>query len=307
MKLCFVLNANPESHGGTPAVVRNIRRYIKSDVFFGRGKGIFSFLYPSVTAIKILPGNYDIVNIHDTQGYVYSILPKFMRKKIVYTCHGLWELHFSIDPPKGFIQRIKAKTAITMQKAIIKKADHIIAVSNFIKGAIIKKYKIEESRITVIHNGVDTKKFYDMKKKRERKLAIWVGKDPVRKGLDKAIEYVRKNNMKLVVVGIKRPDEDCVQYMGDVPDETLRELYNTASVLLFFTKAEAHPLVPLEAMACGLDVIASKESNIEIVPPQKDGSYKISGKKALKIIKKYDWKNVAKKYMEVYKKVMKMK
>ena len=82
------------------------------------------------------------------------------------------------------------------------------------------------------------------------------------------------------------------------------EVYNMAGTLLFFTKAEGHPLVPLEAIACGLDVIASKESNIEIIPPERDGFYRIDGRKARRLILKYDWRIQAKKYEDVYNSIV---
>ena len=304
IRICFVLNANPDKiFGGTPGVVRNIRKYIKSDVFYGRGSGFLSFLYPFLTALKIIIRNYDVVNIHDTQGYGYMLLPDFLRKKTIYTCHGLWEIYYDITKPKGLFQKIKAEVAKKMQKRIIKKANHIIAVSEYIKNEISSRFKIEKSKITVIHNGVDTEKFHNMKLKRKKKNAIWVGKDPVRKGLDKAVEYADRHDMNLIVVGLEGVSTNKITYLGNVSDTELVNLYNTASILLFFTKAEAHPLVPLEAMACGLDVIASKESNIEIVPLSKDGLYKIRGKYARKIIEKYDWKEQSKKHLIVIEKI----
>jgi len=304
-KICFVLNANPESLGGTPIVVRNLMRYIKSDVFYGRGKGIFSFLYPFITAIKLLFRNYDVVNIHDTQGYVYAILPKFLRKKskIVYTCHGLWKVFFDAEPPKGLLQKIKANFAIIMQKSIIKNADHIIAVSNFVKRKLIEFYKVSNKKITVIHNGVDTKKFRPFGTK-NKDMYIWVGTNPKLKMLNKAIEFAKSKNKKLLVVGIDGKSDKHVKYIGKVKYDKMPKIYNKATHLIFFSRAEGHPLVPLEAMACGLGIIANKSSNIEIVPPNQNGNYVISRKSALKVIKKYDWKEVAKRHLDVINKVL---
>lgn len=303
MKICFVLNHSPDKIGGTPFVVKNLRKYIKSDFMAGAGEGIYLFLSSFATGFKLLFKKYDIVNIQDTQGYFYSILPKSHREKIVYTCHGLWAIHFSIFPSKGILGKIKAKSAMYMQEKIIKKSDHIISVSYFIKNELIKRYNIDGKKISVVHNGVDTKRFHNMNKKRLKNLALWVGNDPKRKGLDDAIAYAKKHKMKLWIIGIEGKSNDSMKYFGRVSEHFLIEAYNTASVLLFFTKAEAHPLVPLEAMACGLGIIASKESNIEIFPPKSDGNYQITGKKALSIIKKYDWKNQAKQHLKIYEEV----
>ena len=73
--------------------------------------------------------------------------------------------------------------------------------------------------------------------------------------------------------------------------------------LLFFSKFEGHPLVPLEAAACGLNIIASKESNIEIFP-LRNGMYDVKGSDASRTAKKYSWKNQSRLYMKEFERVM---
>lgn len=306
MKICFLLNADPEKDiGGTPTVVRHIKKYFNADVLFSPFPGgIVPQLFSFVNAIKLLFSDCDVVNIHDTQGYFYMLLPKFMRKKTIYTCHGLWEIYYSVAPPKNNFEKIKAKIAARMQRRILKRSDYVITVSNFVKKQILLRSLAEESKITVIHNGVDTKKFKPLKKSIKKTAYIWVGNNPTVKGLHEAIEFSKKYNKKLIVVGVNGKGTSLIKYAGIVEPEKMCEYYNEASLLLFFSKFEGHPLVPLEAMACGLGVIATKESNIEIVPLQKDGMYKINGANALKIIKKYDWKNRADKYRDVFSKLL---
>jgi glycosyltransferase involved in cell wall biosynthesis len=172
-----------------------------------------------------------------------------------------------------------------------------------VKNEIIRRYGVPAERITVIHNGVDTGRFRPLRK-RKTNTAIVVGDNPKLKNIDKAKEYCRKRKMKLLVVGIDGTNTDMVEYFGKVPNEKMPELYKKADLLLFFSKVEGHPLAPLEALACGLDVIASRESNIEIFPKLMDGSYMIKGRDARKTIMKYDWKKQAERYREVYELVI---
>jgi len=303
MKICFVITNDPKNIGGTGAVVSNLMKYTNSSLVYARGPSIVkNILCPFATAVRIVIRKKDIVHAHDHQAFVYALFPKALRKKIVFTMHGMWKTYFKAMNEHG----IKAKFLEFLQKIMIKRSDHIIAVSNFVKDNLIKYYNIPSEKITVIHNGVDLNKFKPAGK-HDRNTYIWVGTNPKLKMLDEAITYCRKKKKKLLVVGIDGENTSNVKYLGAVANDKMPEIYNKASFLVFFSRVEGHPLVPLEAMACGLGIIANKTSNIEIIPQKKDGSYKISGKKALKIIKKYDWKNVAKKYMEVYKKVMKMK
>ena len=162
---------------------------------------------------------------------------------------------------------------------------------------------MKPENIGIIYNGVDIAKFRPAGRK-PKNVAIWVGDNAELKGLSTAIDYARRHKMKIVVAGINGESALDVEYLGKIRPEKMPEIYNKANVLLFFSKAEGHPLVPLEAMACGLDIIASKEANIEIIPQKKDGSYKISGKAARNIVRKYDWHNQAKKYMKAYEKLM---
>ena len=304
MKVCHIISKDPLKYtGGISTVVNNLSRYNRSDIIIMKGP-LKIFIFPLLTLNKIR--KYDIIHLHTTQSFLFVPIAKMLGKKIVYTLHGTWLSYFRGLPPKSFLSKKKANLAIKIQKYMMEKSDAVIAVSNFTKKIIVNEYKIPDNKVIVIHNGVDTKYFYSIKKKKTN-TALWVGDNPKLKGLDNAIDYCKIHNLKLLVVGVEGENSDKIEFLGKIPYEHMPDIYRKADILLFFTKAEGHPLVPLEAMACGLDVIASKESNIEIVPPQKDGSYKISGKKALKIIKKYDWKNVAKKHTEVYKKVMKMK
>ncbi len=305
IKICHVLMLNPQKNiGGTPLVVKELMKRIDSDYVCGVGYGFFrSIISPFFNAIIILTGGYDIVHIHDTQGYVYAMLPKFMRKKMVFTAHGITTGYFDAMKPEGFFQRLKAMTEIFMHKMIIKKSDAVIAVSNHIKSEIIKQYRVDGSKIFVIYNGVDTDKFKPAGK-RKINVAIWVGDNPELKQLNKTIDYAKRHRMKLIVVGVNGINTEDVEYIGKIPPEKMPEIYNKANVLLFFSKAEGHPLVPLEAMASGLSVVASKESNIEIIP-MKNNLYVINGRKAREIVKKYDWKIQSKKYAEIYERLTK--
>ena len=315
MKICHILTADPNNEiGGTPSAVRSLQNSIMStkeiisDVKYGKGFGLIkTIIYPLLNSLFMIKNDYDIIHIHDSQGYWYTFVPKIFRKKIIYTSHGETTYYYEIMKPKGFFKEAKARIAIKIQKRLIEKADIVVAVSEYVKKCIIKYYKTDPKKIVVIYNGVDTDKFKPLKKNKSRnKVAIWVGTDPYLKGLKKAIRYVTRKNMKLIVVGIDQLDnlnnKNNIEVKGKISYEQMPEVYNMADTLLFFSKGEGHPLVPLEAMACGLNIVASKESHIEIIPI-KGKNYFIDSKNARKIAKKYDWKKQTKKYIKLYKSI----
>ena len=178
----------------------------------------------------------------------------------------------------------------------------VVAVSNYVKNSIIKFYGIDPEKVVVIYNGVDTNKFKPDRNKKKKNVAIWVGTDPVLKGLKSAINYASSKKMKLIVVGMQNPGKESneIDFKGRIEYNEMPKLYNSADTLLFFSKCEGHPLVPLEAMACGLNILASKESHIEIIPI-KGNFYRIDKRNARNVAKKYDWKIQARKYIKLYK------
>lgn len=295
MRVCFVSDSDPDRHsGGTPAVVREIMKRFGGCKVSGSRNAIMNIFLMALAPFRILMGDCDIVNMHDTQGYFYTFVPR--RKKIVCTCHGLWENYYKIMPPASRADRIKSFMAKRFQRRILEKSDHITAVSESVKRQIMNAYGIDGSKITVIYNGVDTSRFKTGKPGRG---FIWVGDNPELKGLAAAIEYARYAGKRIIVAGVEGKSDGDILYMGKVPHEKMPEIYRMADTLLFFSRFEGHPLVPLEAAACGLNIIASKESNIEILP-LKRGMYRSTGKQGRRTAERYDWSLQARKYMKIF-------
>jgi len=117
---------------------------------------------------------------------------------------------------------------------------------------------------------------------------------------------------------------DKVIFAGTVPYERLDGKYQQADVFVLSSLAEGMPLVVLEAMASGLPVVATNVQGIEdvikegvnghLVPPadprslsqrlagviNDDPARLQMGKESLKIIQKYDWKNITGQYLRIY-------
>jgi glycosyltransferase involved in cell wall biosynthesis len=99
---------------------------------------------------------------------------------------------------------------------------------------------------------------------------IYAGQSSIRKGIPVLIEAWEKAQLRdaeLVLVGswqlatdrLKRLPAG-VRFVGPVGPEKLRELYRESDVFVFPSFFEGFGLVILEAMACGLPVIASDRS-----------------------------------------------
>ncbi len=200
---------------------------------------------------------------------------------------------------ENFFDTIERLNDLAVGKQSIKDADKIITVSNATKDYVLS-LGAKPKKIKVIYNGVDLERFKPLAGKREEmrkklgipknsKVVITVRRLVFKNGIDTLIECaniaVKKNpNIIFLVVG-KGPDQVSIQMRaqqigiennfklaGFVRDEDLPFYYNTADFFVLPSKSgEGLPLVALEAMACGLPVIATDVGGINEVLMEKWG------------------------------------
>src|SRR3989344_6149374 len=151
-----------------------------------------------------------------------------------------------------------------MQKAQLKGATKIIAVSKATKEDLIKKIGIDPKKIEVIYEGYDSSKFKVQSSKFKNDYFLFVGTIQPRKNLERIIRAISYINAHLVIAGQKGwlsneiyelPKklgiEDRVKFLGYVPDEKLPALYSAANALVFPSLFEGFGLPILEAQASG--------------------------------------------------------
>ena len=228
-------------------------------------EGIFD---NACTSVKILPTNSLICSV------LHDVIPLIYPNR--YLC----------DP---------MTRAWYMEKIdFVKKSDIVITVSQASKKGISELLAIPVEKIYVIYNGVNHDKFrprnigIDDKKdllsrmKISRPFVMYAGGSDLHKNLDtlySAFSKLPKNILRsyqLVMVGEGPKHEmdrhrnklrnigisENVIFVGQVSDEDLIILYNLCELFVYPSINEGFGLPPLEAMACGAAVIASKTSSL---------------------------------------------
>jgi len=155
----------------------------------------------------------------------------------------------------------------------------------------IESYGIRASRLTIIPNGVDTRRFRPLTSKEELKrewglsanapTVLFVGRIDAQKGLGglvNAMHHAMKKHPDLVLLIAGRSEGATgrriierfrsfkwCRYLGFVAEEELPLLYNAADVFVMPSLYEGLPLTVLEAMASGLPVICSEIDSLSFV------------------------------------------
>jgi len=164
----------------------------------------------------------------------------------------------------------------------IELADVVLVGSRFVRDSFVSE-GVPSERIRIIPYGCDTERFQPPAAPRAGSVfrVLFVGQVGERKGMSyllNAYQSFRKPDTELHVVGdyvagseVYRPYQHLYHHTPHVPQSQLPQLLGSADVLVFPTLVEGMPMVVLEAMACGLPVIATPRGADEVVRDGIDG------------------------------------
>lgn len=171
-------------------------------------------------------------------------------------------------------------------EAAVRRADHIVVVSEATRADVMERLNVEASRITVTPEAADERfmpataeQVASMRIRRQlpQEYVLFVGTIEPRKNLDGLLRAVNliKNAPPLVIAGQRGwLDEDIhrlidelkvsgrVIWLENVADEELPALYSGASVFCLPSNYEGFGLPALEAMACGTPVVVSDRGSL---------------------------------------------
>ena len=225
---------------------------------------------------RLLGSQDDIIHLLNQNFARYALLVK---NPYIVTVHDL--IRFSLGFAK---ETITEKILLKLDIRGIKRASHIIAVSQTTRKDMITHLKIPDDRISVIYNGLDHSLFKPYKVRLfNRPYILYVGSERPRKNLGRLFEafaVIRKEfpELLLVKVGVagrtreyrqeimRKLDslriDQAVIFVEYVSELDLAYYYSSAALLAYPSLYEGFGFPPLEAMACGCPVVTSDTSSL---------------------------------------------
>jgi len=231
----------------------------------------------------------------DLMHFPHFNVPVLYRKKFIVTIHDLILTKFpsvratTLNP---IIYKFKNLAYKFIVKSALKRAEKIIAVSEFTKNDIIEQFGIKKEKIEVTYEGVsknlaspqpslsqgEGEKNQDDKEvlfryNIHKPFFFYTGNAYPHKNLEGLVKIYSKvkekyKDLSLVFVGkedyfykrLKEQTNEEIIFTGFVTDEELTVLYKNALFYIFPSMYEGFGLPPLEAMANGCPVLSSNKS-----------------------------------------------
>jgi len=253
-------------------------------------------------AMKNIKPEPDLIHAHFSypDGYGMMNLAKKWRVPLVISALGTIERKVAYEGSYTSRQIIEAMTF----------ADKILSVSEDLKLHIVN-LGINEDKVHVVPNGVDTVKFKPAGKAHARNLlnlpqdkniVLFVGALRKIKGVDYLIEAAKdfvNMNTDLFMVGRddglrksleKRAQElkiaDCIRFTGPVNHEDVPLWISASDILVLPSLSEGRPNVVLEALACEVPVVATNVGGIPELMVDGETGYLVPAKNPVELSRK---------------------
>ncbi|TSE28692.1 glycosyltransferase family 4 protein [Tepidimonas taiwanensis] len=177
----------------------------------------------------------------------------------------------ALDPFKRPVQRLYHRWWVHgIERAALIRAQRVVAVSHYTAKAASAAFGIEE--ISVIPNGIDTNFFTPIARTQPYHpfRLLYVGNWSALKGVDLLAPIMTALGAGFELYYTTDRAGRHKRYalpgnchsLGRLDAKSLRQSYQQADALLFPSRLEGLPLTVIEAMACGLPVIAARSSSL---------------------------------------------
>jgi glycosyltransferase involved in cell wall biosynthesis len=237
-------------------------------------------------ALALRRDDFDVV--HDNQSLGYPLLRLARRLPTVATIHHPISVDRRIAlagaaTHKERMRRRRWFSFVPMQARVARRLGRVISVSASAADDVVRDFGVQRSRVRVIHNGVDQDLFRPLADiaRMPGRIVTVASSDLPSKGLVHLIEAVAKlrteRQVDLTIIGkggrgrsvgrmiARYGVEDAVRVVGRVDALDMVRLYAESQVAVVPSLYEGFSLPALEAMSCGVPLVATQGSALEEV------------------------------------------
>ena len=285
--------------------------------------------------------SFDVIHAHYwLSGLVAKEISNELNIPFIFTSHSL-----------GIFLDGYNKERVDCEKIVMTSTNLVTASSVFETMLIADTYKIDENKIKKITPGVDRKIFIPDLSVEKENIILSIGRIQEQKGQLQTIEFLNnfkkiQNDFKCYFVGgpsgkhgneylheLKQTIKDFnldkhVEFLGDLPQTEIIELFKKAKLLIHTSKFETFGLVAIEANTMGVPVLTTNNGSLmEIIENNKNGylsenlidsnvnnfvnnlfnnvtKYEETHSSCIEKSKKYDWMKTANELESLYQQLV---
>ena len=231
--------------------------------------------YAQVASIIAGGNTFDVIHAHDWMTFQAGIAAKEISKKPL-----ILHVHSTEFDRAGLHGNPYVHL---LEREALLKADHIIAVSKWTRQLIVDRYKIDSSKISVVHNGAsEKKKTVQFEAAFNAPVVTFLGRITYQKGpfyfVAAALKVLQKfPNVQFVIAGsgdllpamIERialfKASSNFHFTGFLKEDDVEKIWAISDLYVMPSVSEPFGITPLEAIQAGVPVIISNQSGVSEV------------------------------------------
>jgi glycosyltransferase involved in cell wall biosynthesis len=177
---------------------------------------------------------------------------------------------------------LRRKLALKLERLAVRSADLVLVATPSDRDYLSRQHGLAATKLHVVPNPIDVTRFAPGRpEQRERGRVLYVGRLEPQKNVRALIDAFREvDGAQLLIVGDgslrgeleERAKTAPVELAGSLPNAELPQLFRRAQVFVLPSLYEGSPKALLEAMACGLAVVAADSPAVrEVVSTNENG------------------------------------